>query len=158
MRTLLVSLLGAAALAGCGGGGDETSDPTTLSDGPLVTYERGGGIAATYTKLTVAEDGGVELSSGFPGQHQEVSSFDLSANDLAGLRDAIAAAAPLELEPTQTGCADCFEYAIEAGGAKVSFDDVDVDEGNISDGIRDLRDRLQAIVEVPDAPVAQSSG
>jgi hypothetical protein len=154
----LLLLLALVSLAGCGGGGDETSDPTTPADGPLVTYERGGGIAATYVKLTVAGDGSAVIADGLPEaeQKQAVTRFRLSGGDLSELTRAVEAAAPLEKSPSPSGCADCFEYSIETADGKVSFDETavgdDADGPQVSAEIVRLLAELNAIVEANNAP------
>jgi hypothetical protein len=150
MRLLPLVLL--LALAGCGGGGSGSTDPTTgdpVPPGtPLVKYQRGGGIAATYVELTVPENGRATVLDGYPDLGDQTRrTFTLEGDELEEVRAAVEAASPLEREETETICADCFEYAIAAGGEKVSFDDVDVDEGNVSAEIIELRDLLQAIAD-----------
>jgi hypothetical protein len=120
MRTAtVIALLVAAALAaGCGD--DEPAEPPRPEpNGPLVVYERAGGIAFTAQRLVVAHDGSASVSVEGPGGIG--ADFELSASELDELRAALEDAT-LEGEQTEPTCADCYFYEIEYGGETASFD------------------------------------
>jgi hypothetical protein len=147
-------LIALALLAGCGSesGGDGMTqvDP----DPTLVTYQRGGGIAATYVEVTIDQDGTATYTSGYdqPGHPAKAGGFELTEAQMDDLRAAIDAAQPLSVENGETGCADCYEYEIDAGGQAVAFDDVELTDGTVSDGIAALQAKLQEIADTSAKP------
>ena len=124
MRTVaVIALLGAAALAtGCGD--DEAPEPSEPEPtGPLVVYERAGGIAFTAQRLVVARDGSASVRVEGPGEIG--ADFELSAGELDELRAALEDAS-LEGGQDEPTCADCYFYEIEYGGETASFDQTTV--------------------------------
>jgi hypothetical protein len=146
---LALSLVGLALLAGCGSGDDGGGGTQVDPDPTLVTYKRGGGIAATYIEVTIGQDGSGAYTSGYdqPGHPAKAGGFELTDAQMDDLRDAIEAAQPLAVEDGETGCADCYEYEIDAGGQEVSFDDVELTDGTVSEGIAALQGELQELAD-----------
>jgi hypothetical protein len=119
--TVIVLLVAAALAAGCDD--DEPAEPEP--NGPLVVYERAGGIAFTAQRLVVAHDGSASVSVEGPGEI--AADFELSAGELDELRAALEDAT-LDGEQAQPTCADCYLYEIEYGGETASFDQTMVPE------------------------------
>ncbi len=149
MKRLLA--LAALALVGLACGEDES--PTAPSPPPptemLVVYGRGGGLAAMPRILEVDREGHATLTvtvAGRDGPKNETSEFDLTAVQLAGLEDQLAAAEGDTKPAEPTGCADCFTYSIEATGI-----DVDVDQVSIGNATPELQ-RLVETLERLSAP------
>jgi hypothetical protein len=107
----------AAVAAGCGDGG-ETITTQEPAGGPLVVYEREGGVAFTAQRMVIEEDGAATVEVAGPGDVG--AEFDLSESELFELR-ALLDEATFE-SPEPTGCADCYAYTIESGGETATFD------------------------------------
>ena len=130
-----------AFAAGCGD--DQATAPTvppTTSDqgGPLVVYERAGGIAYTAQRLVVEEDGSATVTVEGPGDIG--AEFQLSEAELEELRALVDAASFESSEPS--ACADCYVYVIESGGESATFD-----QTNFPPGTEALVEFLTRIVE-----------
>jgi hypothetical protein len=139
----LVILIGTlVALAGCGD--DKTSTPKTPATGPLVVYERGGGIASQPLKLTVDRSGhaALEVRTGPKLSHDE---FTVGAGDLADLENAIDAAQGVDPKPTNTGCADCYEYSVKADGVAFHLDSVTYTDDATPAELKDLVAELDGL-------------
>ena len=123
MKALLVLL--ALALTACG----EDADPKTTkpATGPLVVYERGGGIAAQPRTLTIQRDGRARLTVQ-TGQKVTHASVTVPAGRLDELEQALDDARGVEVPKSQTGCADCFTYDVHADGVEFSLDDVSLED------------------------------
>ena len=120
MRTATAIALLAAAALGTGCGDDQPGEPPEPEpDGPLVVYERAGGIAFTAQRLVVAHDGSASASVEGPGEIG--ADFELSRGELDDLRAKLEDAT-LEGEQEEPACADCYFYEIEYGGETASFD------------------------------------
>jgi hypothetical protein len=124
MRTATaIALLAAAAIAvGCGDD-EPAGSPQPEPSGPLVVYERAGGIAFTAQRLVVEHDGSASVRVEGPGEIG--ADFELSASELDELRTALEDAT-LEGEQNEPTCADCYFYEIEYGGETGSFDQTKV--------------------------------
>ena len=106
----------AAALAlGACGGDDDTATTRTEADGPLVVYERSGGIAGVAERVVVASDGAVAVTAGaVDPQHAD---FQLSDEELQQLSAELDAADLDAVSTTGPGaCADCFIESVATGG------------------------------------------
>ena len=119
-RTGLAAVAVAAAILGAGcGGGDGTS---TVSDpaGPLVVYQRSGGIAGVTEKLQVERDGSVTVNTGAVDPQQ--ASFRLSDAELQELSAELDAADFGAVSTTgRSACADCFIESVDTGGRPVTI-------------------------------------
>jgi hypothetical protein len=124
MRALLAFL--ALALAACG---DAATKPeaTPPPTGPLVTYERAGGFASQPQRLVVERDGSARLTVQ-TGQKVTHASFTVPADRLDELEQALDDAQGVDVPKSQTACADCFTYAVDANGVEFSFDDVSLED------------------------------
>jgi len=120
MRVLLALVVLVAA--GCGG--EAKPQPAT---GPLVTYERGGGFAAQPKRLVIRRDGRARLKVR-TGQKVTHASFTVSAEELDELERALDDARGVDAPKTETGCADCFTYTVDADGVEFEFDDVSLED------------------------------
>jgi hypothetical protein len=127
LATALFLLAAAGAAAGCGDD-DRIADPgpTVQSDGPLVIYERAGGVAYTAQRMVVEEDGSATVDVEGPGGVG--SDFELSDAELDKLR-ALLEAATLADQPEPSGCADCYAYTIDYAGQSATFDQVSYPPG-----------------------------
>jgi hypothetical protein len=135
----LLLLLGLfTALLGCGDDKTTTTTPTPPKTGPLVTFEKGGGIASQPITLTVSRSGQARLDVR-TGPKVTHSSFTVSPDDLQAVDAALDDARGVKLTAPTGGCADCFTYAVRADG--ISFT---VDEAALSDG--DVPKELAALV------------
>jgi len=106
----------AAALAvGACGGEDETATTRTDADGPLVVYERSGGIAGVAERLEIASDGAVAVTAGAVDPQR--ADFQLSDEELQQLNSELDAADLEAVSTTGPGaCADCFIESVATGG------------------------------------------
>jgi hypothetical protein len=144
IATLLAILATTAMLAvGCDDDGLTTPtipDRTTAADddGPLVVYERAGGIAYTAQRLVIEKDGSATVTVEGPGEIG--AEFQLSESELGELH-ALLDAASFET-PEPSGCADCYAYVIESGGESATFD-----QTNFPEGTEPLVEFLSKIVE-----------
>ncbi len=126
MRTLLAAFALAFIPFACG----EDDEPVAAT-GPLVTYEHGGGIAASPWKLIVDRDGRATLTNtvyGPDGPKNELTEFDLESADLTTLEDQLAAAEGDTKPDLPGGCADCFTFSVVATGIDVDLDQVSIEE------------------------------
>lgn len=114
----LVLAFGLCALGACG----EDSAPGPPGDGgPLVVWERAGGIAGVGEHLEIKTDGSAAITVGFEGRHRK---FELTSSELQEVRDRVEAAEldMVESPPEDAICADCFSYELEAGGESAAWD------------------------------------
>ena len=138
----LVAVAAALTVAGCGGGGDGTS---TVSDpaGPLVVYQRSGGIAGVDEKLEVERDGSVSVSTG--GVEPAHASFRLSDAELGELSAELDAAdfgAVTASGPSS--CADCFVESVAAGGRTTTIvAEIDEPPESVATALAHLRELVQ---------------
>jgi hypothetical protein len=137
-----IALLATLVVAGCGGGEE---GPAPIE--PLADYVRAGGIAGTYVEVKVNGSGQAVVLTGYPEQDQRKAEFTLRGSDLEELRDAVDSAQPLEVEETDTACADCFEYSLRVADDEIEFDSVDLDEGNVSPEVAELVAQLEDLAE-----------
>lgn len=112
------------AAGGCGADETETPEPADQPDSPLVTYERGGGVAGVLESLVIENDGSATVTVGV---EQRSNEFELAEADLELLEQELAAADfdDVEEAPANSGCADCFEYTVEHGDERLTIDDLD---------------------------------
>ena len=146
--TCLVVL--ALGLGACGDDDEVTTEPSG-SNGPLVSYERTGGIAGLSESLTVAEDGQAELGVGQPDP--ATTEFGVADAELESLRATVEAAdlGGVSLPGGPSACADCFVYEIETEAGAVTYDDAQADglvEGAaVPDSVTRLAGELQELVD-----------
>ena len=114
----MLAVAATALLYGCDEAGSNGSTTTRQSGGPLVVYERAGGIAFTAQRMVIDEDGSATVEVEGPGEIG--AEFELSESELHELRGLLAGASFESLEPS--GCADCYAYSIEHEGRSASFD------------------------------------
>ena len=119
LPTTLLAVAATALLYGCDEEGSAGSTATQQPGGPLVVYERAGGIAFTAQRMVIDEDGSATVEVEGPGKIG--AEFDLSDAELDELRGLLDAAT-LESPPEPSGCADCYAYSIEHDGRTASFD------------------------------------
>ena len=137
----VVAVAAALAVPGCGGG-DRTS---TVSDpaGPLVVYQRSGGIAGVDEKLEVERDGSVSVSTG--GVEPAHASFRLSDAELGELSAELDAAdfgAVTASGPSS--CADCFVESVAAGGRTTTVvAEIDEPPESVATALAHLRELVQ---------------
>ena len=88
--------------------------------GPLVVYDKEGGVAGIREQLTVARDGRATLRDGY-GDDAPARRFRLTAAQLDHLRGVLEAAHLQRVRSSSGpgGCADCFGYEIRFGGVRV---------------------------------------
>jgi hypothetical protein len=121
VKPILLSIISAAVLAaGCG---QEEAAPEQDA-GLLVGYQRSGGIAGVLEELRVSQSGRATVTTGVDAARE---SFALGKAELERLRSELEAAnlSDPDFQPGGVGCADCFEYEIEAAGNQVRLDDLD---------------------------------
>ena len=122
MRAIGVLLSIMAGLAACGDE-DRNAPPQNSPAGPLVTYEREGGVAGRPQRLVVKRDGRAQLTvTAGPDAGEE--EFRVDGGELAEIERAVQAARGVEAPPLAAGCADCFVYTIQADGVDVQLDSV----------------------------------
>jgi hypothetical protein len=134
-----IAIAGAIAVGGCGGD-DETATSRTDPDGPLVVYERSGGIAGVAEHLEVGRDGTVEVTAGaVEPQHAD---FDLSDEELGQLSSELEAADFGAVSTTGAGsCADCFIESVATGGRTTTIvAEIDQPPESVSAALSHLRD------------------
>jgi len=115
-RTTLGAIAMAAALtvSACGGDADPATTRTD-ADGPLVVYERSGGIAGVAERVEVSSDGAVAVTAGAVDPQR--ADFQLSDEELQQLSSELGAADLDAVSTTGPGaCADCFIESVATGG------------------------------------------
>jgi hypothetical protein len=114
---LIVSAFAAAAsvAASCADSG-HGPDPAS---GPLVVYERSGGIAYTAQRMVIERDRSATVEVEGPGKIG--AEFELTDAQDEELRTLLSNAT-LESPSESSGCNDCYAYRIEHGGDSASFD------------------------------------
>ena len=144
-------LAAAALIAGCGDEDSSGRTTTSQSGGPLVVYERSGGIAFTAQRMVVQEDGSATVKVQGPGEIG--AEFEVPDAELEELRGLLAEATFESPEPS--GCADCYAYVLEHDGESASFD-----QANMSAGMEPLVSLLSEIVEreTPSGPARDGGG
>jgi hypothetical protein len=123
--TILLALAAVGALYGCDEEGSTASTTQQRPGGPLVVYERAGGIAYTAQRMVIEEDGSATVEVEGPGSVG--AEFELSDAELEELRGLLAGATLESPEPS--GCADCYAYSIEHDGRSASFDETSYPPG-----------------------------
>jgi hypothetical protein len=131
-RALLLITALAAALTACGDASQPTEPPSTPPDGPLVTYERGGGIAGQAQRLVIQRDGRARLEVR-TGTGLDRTSFTLTPAQLEPLEGALTAARGADTPEPDYGCADCFEYSVRADGVRIELDSVSYSDADTPD-------------------------
>jgi hypothetical protein len=129
VRSLLVlGILAALLISGCGGSGTSTSGSTLTSTSiaSRIDFHVSGGFAGVDQELVIAPDGRATVTTRF----RDTSSarhFQLSDAQLSELRDKLAAAGIAQLPiPPPSGCADCFIYSIGFEGRSYRTDQASV--------------------------------
>jgi hypothetical protein len=133
----------ALGVAGCGSDpGDDSAPENPQAAGPLVVYEKTGGVAGVRERLEVRGDGAALLSVGY--QPPVIRRFELDESDLDRLRELLAEADFAGVDPGPgIGCADCFQYEIEYEGTTTAFAEI----AGIPDSVGELVTELGGIVE-----------
>lgn len=137
---------------------EEATASVEPNDETLLTYTRAGGFAGTFEDIRIGTDGTATLTSGRPetGDRKQTD-FTIPAGELAAIEDALANAPFDEVQRGPGGCADCFEYSIEAGGEELSLSDVDFDESygsEIPDGVDELYGLLATLLAEHSQPAS----
>jgi hypothetical protein len=133
-----IAIAAAITLGGCGGD-DGTATTRTDSNGPLVVYERSGGIAGVAEHLEVGSDGTVEVTAGaVEPQHAD---FLLSDEELGQLSSELEAADFGAVSATGPGaCADCFIESVATGGRTTTIvAEIDQPPASVSAALDHLR-------------------
>ena len=153
MRAALIALAVAAAFASCGS--DDERAPEPSADGPLITYDRSGGIAFTVQALEVNADGTATLTLQ-EGTKPRSKGVELANAELASLTEAVEAVNPSEIDlPTVGVCADCYTYGLTfADGTELEFTEYPEPPTELDP----LLDQLSGIVEAnsPANPTVRS--
>jgi hypothetical protein len=114
ITSVALAVTAAIAVSGCGSGDTTTSTVRDLA-GPLVVYQRSGGIAGVAEKLEVERDGSASVSTG--GVEPAHASFRLSDAELQELSAELDAADfGAVATPGPSSCADCFVESVATGG------------------------------------------
>ncbi len=142
MRIALPALIACAALTGCGGDEETTTDPAPASDN-LVSYERAGGIAFTAQAVEIDDLGSGTLTVEAAGETQR-RDFELRDQDLVNLRLYVSTAVDAGLSSAPpTECADCYSYELTlAAEEPITFD-----QTQVPDEAEDVISALNKIVE-----------
>ncbi len=124
MRARLAWSLLVVTLPATGCGSDDDRAPEPPATGPLVTYQRTGGIAGVTEKLTVERGGEATLVVGFDRVR---IAFELPAAELNELEAELEAAdlEAIEKAPADAVCSDCFVYEITYEDETITFNDLD---------------------------------
>lgn len=119
-RPLLALVAAAALVVGCG---DEDA-PNEPAGGPLVAYERSGGIAGVLEELRIERDGRATVTV---GPARDRATFTLDEAELAELEEELEAAdlGAADAPPGDPVCSDCFEYRIAYDDFEVTLSDLD---------------------------------
>jgi hypothetical protein len=120
-----MTLLAVGAIAPAAGCDEDDTIADPEPGGPLVVYERSGGIAFTAQRMVIAEGGSATVEVQGPGKIG--AEFQLSDSELEELRGLLADAT-FE-SPEASGCADCYAYLIEHRGQRASFDQTNAPPG-----------------------------
>src|SRR5438034_7395033 len=128
-----------AALAGCGHASNSSTGAPEA--GPLVVYDRAGGLAYSRIHLVVESNGSaVVQETGPTGVRRQPVTVD--ADRLARLRRLTAAVSLSSLpKRRQLGCADCYQYVLAYGGAHYA-----TDEASVPPSLRPVIAALESIV------------
>lgn len=122
MGRVITIALSLFAIAGCGDDATTPEPPQDPQTGPLVTYSRGGGVAAVDEQLRVERDGAATVIAGYGPT--EPQTFQIGEDELALLESELDAADFEAIDPGPTGCADCFIYEVTYDANSYSYDDV----------------------------------
>jgi hypothetical protein len=119
-RTSLAAIAIAVGILGAGCGGDDETSTASDPAGPLVVYQRSGGIAGVTEKLQVERDGSVTVNAGAVDPQR--ASFRLSDAELQDLSAELDAADFGAVStPGPSACADCFIESVDTGGRAVTI-------------------------------------
>ena len=146
-RGVLALALAALLLSGAGCGGDETESTTTPTGGQPatpITFTKGGGVAGIAAELTIDVDGVVTLVTGYSPdvEKRELDVPEAQVDEIVALAEE--ADYPQGPGP-ETGCADCFLYAVSSPAGEASYDDVSLADAPGS--VAELIGRLNALVD-----------
>jgi hypothetical protein len=137
----VVAVAAALAVPGCGGG-DGTS---TVSDpaGPLVVYQRSGGIAGVDEKLEVERDGSASVGTG--GVEPAHASFRLADAELQELSAELDAADFDAVTPSgPSSCADCFVESVTTRGRTTTIvAEIEPPPDSVATALAHLRELVQ---------------
>ncbi len=140
--TSVALAVAAIAVSGCGSGDTTTTTDPDLA-GPLVVYQRSGGIAGVDEKLDVERDGSASVSTG--GVEPAHSSFRLSDAELKELSAELDAAdfgAVTTSGPSS--CADCFVESVATGGRTTTIvAEVEPPPDSVTTALAHLRELVQ---------------
>lgn len=125
MRAISTAIICAALLAIAGCGDDDSATPTTTpTSGPLVSYEKSGGVAAVLERLTVYRDATATVRVGFTEPVERT--FVLGPDELLQLSEELEAADLEAVDPSDPNlCADCFVFKVRYGDEEIEFAEID---------------------------------
>ena len=142
MTSVALVVAAAIAVSGCGSDGATTTTDPDLA-GPLVVYQRSGGIAGVDEKLDVERDGSASVSTG--GVEPAHSSFRLSDAELKELSAELDAAdfgAVTTSGPSS--CADCFVESVATGGRTTTIvAEIEPPPDSVTTALAHLRELVQ---------------
>jgi hypothetical protein len=148
-RSSALALLAVAALdaGGCGSASTSTEESSTAhpASGPLVRFEREGGIAFSRIRVVVDRDGTAAVLTAATPSTRRAAHVSLSADELGRLRRLIAAVPLATLPPSApSGCADCYRYRLAYGGRRYV-----TDEASIPSRLRPLVAEIESVAGPP---------
>lgn len=142
MTFVALAVTAAIALSGCGSDNTTTTTDPDLA-GPLVVYQRSGGIAGVDEKLDVERDGSASVSTG--GVEPANSSFRLSDAELKELSAELDAADFGAVRTSgPTSCADCFVESVATGGRTTTIvAEIESPPDSVTTALAHLRELVQ---------------
>ncbi len=115
-----------------------------ISQWTTITLNHSGGFIGLSRSIEISHDGKFVVSD---DRAKQSIRGELSAQELSALNNLIASVASIPVAtPKQSGCADCFVYALQIQGSGknpgVQFDDVTLPESGFESLVIFLRDLI----------------